>query len=174
MPSRKRTSWPKHARFAVALLLMLSSLAEARNFKIKIGPKAKDLTDEQTGQPVKQTSISKNAKDTIHWDTHKKGRVIFLIFHVPPDCGSLFSTLTDLHTVDAKGRKLFQLGNVTTEHLDSGTVADACRCVCTLDPAQCDAIDPANPKPWQIKYDQYLQNDQGQTEHFDGWIIVKG
>jgi len=162
------------ACLAASLLLMLLSSAEAKNFKIKIGPQAKDLTDEQTGKPVKQTSISKGAKDTIRWDTHKQGRAIFLIFHVPPGCGSLFSSLTDLGTVDAKGNKLFQLGNVTTEHLDSGSVTDACRCVCTLNSAQCDAVDPANPKPWQIKYDQYLKNGQGQIEHYDGWIIVKG
>ena len=174
MPSCKRTSWSKCASLAGILLLILSSLAEAKNFKIKIGPQAKDLTDEQTGQAVKQTSISKGGKDTIHWDTHKQGRAIFLIFHVPPGCGSLFSSLTNLGAVDAKGNKLFQLGNVTTEHLDSGTVTDACQCVCTLTSAQCDVVDPANPKPWQIKYDQYLKNSQGQIEHFDGWIIVKG
>ncbi|HEX7253311.1 MAG TPA: hypothetical protein VF376_10555, partial [Thermoanaerobaculia bacterium] len=99
--------------------------------------------------------------------------VIFLIFHVSPDCGTPFDSLTDLLAVDTNGRKLFQLGNVTTEHLDSGTISETCRCVCTQDPAECDNIDPANPKRWQIKYDQYLRNSQGQIEHADGWIIVK-
>ena len=174
MTRSQKTSWSRSACIVALLFLTWSSLGEAKNFKIKIGPKVKDLTDEQTGLPVQQTSVSKRAKDTIHWDTHKKGRVIFLIFHIPPDCGSLFPSLTDLNKVDPNGRKWFQLGNVTTEHLDSGTVADACQCLCNLEPAQCDAIDPANPKPWQIKYDQYLQNDLGQIEHFDGWIIVKG
>jgi len=172
MKPSKKTAWSKSA-WLVTLLLLTSSLVEARNFKIKIGPRPRDLTDEQTGQAVTQTPLSKRGRDTIRWNTHKQGRVIFLVFHVPPDCGSLFSSLTDLNKVDGNGRKLFQLGNVTTEHLDSGTVAESCRCVCNLDPTQCETVDPANPKPWQIKYDQYLQNDQGQIELYDGWIIVK-
>jgi hypothetical protein len=173
MTPSKRTPWSKSTCLVILFLVMLSSAVDAKNFKIKIGPKAKDLTDEQTGQSVKQTSISKKGKDAVHWDSHKKGRNIYLEFHVPKDCAPPFSALSDLNKTDGHGNELFRLGTTTTDQLDSGTVAEGCQCVCDLAPSQCEAVDPQHPKRWQIKYDQYLQDASGQFEKYDGWIIVK-
>jgi hypothetical protein len=161
------------ALLASLFLAVSPHLVEAKNAKIKIGPKACDLNDEPTGQPVKQTSVGKNAKDTVHWDSHKKGRHTYLIFHVPKDCGAPFASLVDLHKQDTQGNELFQLGSVTTDQLDSGAIAEGCRCTCDVEPSQCEVLDPAHPKRWQIKYDQYLENANGQFDHCDGWIIVK-
>ena len=174
MKSRKRNSLSNGVCLVVAFSLFLSShRVEAKNSKIKIGPKACDLNDQATGQPVQKTSVSKKAKDTVHWDSHKKGRHVYLIFHVPKDCAAPFASLVDLQKQDSQGNELFQLGSATTDQFDSGIVAEGCRCICDVEPSQCEVFDPAHPKRWQIKYDQYLKKASGLFDHCDGWIVVK-
>jgi hypothetical protein len=155
---------------AALFLVLSSSLIEAKNWKIKIGPRKCDLFDEQ-GAAIDRHTVSKQYKDTTRWDSHKKGRHVFLVFEVDEDCGPPFANLTPLGS-GTSGKALYQLGNITTDQLDAGAILDGFKCVCPPD-AKCDVQDQNHPKPWQIKYNQYLENGTGQFDHCDGWIIVK-
>jgi hypothetical protein len=162
----------RSARVIAALLIAASAhISEGKNWKIKVGPKACDLTDEQTGAAVQKHSISKRYKETTHWDSHQRGRHVYLVFHVARDCGPPFANLIPKGT-GPHGEALYQLGDTTTDQLDAGAILEGFKCYCPPN-TQCDLVDPNNPKPWQIKYDQYLEDANGTFKKCDGWIIVK-
>jgi hypothetical protein len=149
---------------------------KAKDWNITVGPKKCDLTDDDDNNNPAPKQVVQVNQYGIHWHSQNK-HSLYLILHLPNGCSSppfpfTGLTVTQLPSPDPQGRVQYLVrdeGPGNRDHIKSGK-ASTTSCACDPSVPDCETVvDPNNPKPWQIKYDQIFDD-----QSCDGWIIVKG
>jgi hypothetical protein len=156
----------------------VTTLLTPTDWEVFVGPNPCDLTDAANQSTPTQVVVV--GKHKIHWMSKSK-QPFYLVLHVPRACSLPFpfssAIVKRLPYPDANGRVLYLVRGDKDhqDHIMSDKVKDdACACdTSSSTQAQCENVDPNNPKAWQIKYDQYVF-DPGSGEYLpcDGWIII--